>query len=459
MVRKLIPLIFVFSLFIPSQIFPNQIDFVDKNDPNHLNKILVTDPSTISKEQFYQCEFAIISGFSGSGGNYLDEPLIEWLRNAESVFKTKGIKLKDKYDRHFVFADSYLNHEQYEKALKEFRKNKDPSGIELAEWFINNKGIKNGVVKIIEYPGKIQYGASEIAKTENRQFLFMAYFKGPIYRYDKRKKVHAIIYAPNDKYDWCDALAFNGENLVIQLRDNAGTFIFDNTKQEISQLVGAFELDKSQITVFFGPDFYELSDVIIDSLKLSSGRTKIAFTVWDKPKEIFHNLGIADVDGLNKKLLVKEEVENHAWLNDSEIIYKVQGEDRFRIINLEGMVKDSNVKIDFSQNDKIFEIARTRINDFLESKYKEHYGILGGTVTYKIVNYVVSPNKSKIAFLVEGEDGHRKFYPAWYICNYKGESITLIDSPAEYMSSNVVWLSDNEIEYIKDARLWKAVIK
>lgn len=455
-------ILFILLLFlsIPSPSFLNDKEFIDKNDPQHIDKILATDPNTISKEQFYQCEFAIISSYSGSGGHFLDEPLIEWLRKAESSFKARGIKLKDEYHRHFVFADSYFNNQQYEKALEEFRSMKDQEGIELAEWFIHNKGIKNGTVKIKEYQSKIPCTASEITRAGDKNYLFVAYFKGPVYRYNKKNKNHTIIYAPEDKYDWCDALAFNGTELIIKLRDNAGTFIFNNERNEISQLVKAFDIDKTQITVFFGPDFYELSDVIIDNLKLSPGRTKIAFTVRDKSKEVFHNLGIANVDGSDKKLLVKEHVENFAWLSDSEIIYKLQGEKgNFKIINIDGVSKDSNVKVDFSENSEILELAKTRLNEFLETKNPPHYGILGGTVEYEIENLIISPDKNKIAFLIKGEDGHREFYPALYVCDYKGESITLIDKTQMDMSNNVIWLSDNEIEYIKDARLWKAVIR
>ena len=118
------PLLFIITpLLLIScflSIYVYAAEFIDKSDPKHIDKILATDLSTISKELFYQCEFAIMSGFSGSGGYSLDEPLIEWLRRAENVFKSRGIKIKDEYNRHFAFADSYFNHEMYEKALEEF---------------------------------------------------------------------------------------------------------------------------------------------------------------------------------------------------------------------------------------------------------------------------------------------------------------------------------------------------
>lgn len=219
-----------------------------------------------------------------------------------------------------------------------------------------------------------------------------------------------------------------------------------------------FDVAISEVTIFFGPDFYELSEPIINGLKLSPDRTKIAFTVWDKGREIYDNPGIAYLDGSGKKLLIKEEIKNLTWLDDSEIICQLKGDEKFRIFNLGGEGRDSDIKADFTEDLEIPEIAKTRLDDFLKTKYKSHYGVLGGTAEYSVKNHIPSPDKDKIAFLVEGSDGHNEFYPAWYVCTYEGEGITLIDSTARYMGDNAVWLSDNEIAYIKDSRLWKAVI-
>jgi len=198
------------------------------------DKILATNPDTLTLEQFYQYETAIISGFSGSGGNFLGEPEIAWLRAAEKSFNARGVTLKDEENRNFVIANSYLNDEQYEKAFYEFKRAGLQEGAELAEWFINNKGVYDGPLKVVEYAGSIPCGSSETARAENERYLFVAYFKGAIYRYDKLTQKHAIIYAPENKYDWCDKLRFNGETLVIQLRDEAGTHVFNNQTNEIA---------------------------------------------------------------------------------------------------------------------------------------------------------------------------------------------------------------------------------
>ena len=221
-------------LFCSSCSYPRHVRAIDSASPEAIDRILATNPATLIPEQFYQYEFALLAGFSGSGGSFLEEPHIAWLRKAEVAFKARGVQVEDKYDRDFAIADSYFNSHQYEKALDEFRRLKVQSGIELAEWFINNRTLRNaGGVKLIEYDGEIPCDATELTRVENERYVFAAYFKGPIYRYDKLTKKHALIYAPRDKYDWCDKLAFNGKTLIIRLRDDAGMYAFNNERNEL----------------------------------------------------------------------------------------------------------------------------------------------------------------------------------------------------------------------------------
>ena len=201
------------------------------------DKILATDPEQLSEDRFYEYESAIISGFSGSGGYFLGESEIQWILKGESAFETKGINLKNSQFRHKVIGWSYFNSEEYEKALEEFKGINDSGGLALVEWFMNNKRIKNGIVNIKEHDGEISYGASETAMIEDKKYIFVAYFKGPVYRYDKDKTQHALIYAPEFQYDWPEELHFENGRLTIKLRGNAGTFVFNNETNEISQLI------------------------------------------------------------------------------------------------------------------------------------------------------------------------------------------------------------------------------
>jgi len=228
-----------------------------------------------------------------------------------------------------------------------------------------------------------------------------------------------------------------------------------------STLIKTYDIYKKQLAVFFGADFYDLADTVVADLKLSPEGKRIAFTVWDKESNVFHNLGIVNSDGTDKKLLVREDIDDFAWFNKEQIIYKTKKESRIREVDINGVIDDTEAKVDFFPTEAIAisENAKARIHDFQSSKYKGHYGVIGGTVKYEVVNYVLSPVKTKIAFLIEGEDGHDKFYPAWYICDEDGDSITLVDTTLREMSNNVVWLSENKLLYVKDARLWEAEIK
>ena len=102
-------------LFCSSCSYPRHVRAIDPASTEAIDRILATNPAFLSPETFYDYEFAIVRGFSGSGGSFLEEPEIAWLRKAEAAFDAKGINLRDEYGRGFVIADSYVNARQYEK--------------------------------------------------------------------------------------------------------------------------------------------------------------------------------------------------------------------------------------------------------------------------------------------------------------------------------------------------------
>jgi hypothetical protein len=129
---------------------------------------------------------------------------------------------------------------EYKESIEEYRRIGNNFGAEEAEWFLNNGEIKNGTVKIVEYPGEIPWGpvASETAKTEDKQYLFVAYFKGPVYRYDKPKDKHSIIFDAASKYDWVDSLKWDGKRLMMKCRDLSEpgeNYEFNNAKNTLKK--------------------------------------------------------------------------------------------------------------------------------------------------------------------------------------------------------------------------------
>ena len=237
--KKIVVFLMLGILILSSLGFSSKQQIPDKMDIDFDEKIMSLDLSILTPQQFYELEQSIIGLYSGSGGYFLGEQEIAWLRKAEKIFKSKGIKLKDEEYRNFVIADSYFNNDNKDKALEEFKNMDNQQGIELSEWVISNEGITKGKVKIKEYLGKIPCEATELAKTENDRNLFVSYFKGPVYRYDKVNNLHALVYAPDFKYDWCDHLNFKDGKLFIKLRDigqPGAKFVFDNINHTIVAL-------------------------------------------------------------------------------------------------------------------------------------------------------------------------------------------------------------------------------
>lgn len=224
-----------------------------------------------------------------------------------------------------------------------------------------------------------------------------------------------------------------------------------------------YDIALSQVTVLSGPGFYNLYCPKINRLRLSPDKTKIAFDIIDSFCKIFFNLGVVNVDGSDKRLLVRESIDDFVWLNDSEIVYRLSGEehkDKLYAVNMNGSAREHSEGFDFSHRVEIPEIAKTRINRFLKSRYKRHYGSVGGIVNYEVISYAISPDKSRIAFLIMGSDGHFAYWkPKWYVCSFTGENIVGIYRDSREVSEDAVWLSNNELMYVKDSRLWKAVIK
>lgn len=125
-------------------------------------------------------------------------------------------------------------------------------------------------------------------------------------------------------------------------------------------------------------------------------------------------------------------------------------------------------------------VAEERINKLIEHDFKSHSGTLGGTVWYELETYLYSPGKTKIAFIIVGDDGHKAFNPTLFVSDSSGLRITEIDADPSKDSWSVKsdnwvsldeadsdndkimlcgWLSDNEILYGKDNTLWVTTIQ
>jgi len=100
-----------------------------------------------------------------------------------------------------------------------------------------------------------------------------------------------------------------------------------------------------------------------------------------------------------------------------------------------------------------------KLQIYVKDHFKSHPGVLGGTVRYKIASWAYSPDKKRIAFIVNGFDGHKSFYPSLFVAEHTGDNIVRVDSSSEVFCEDIIWVSSNEIVYSKDSILWKATLK
>ncbi len=238
--KKVIFFLIICIGIISTQAFSSEQQIPNKEDADFYKKVMQIDPAILTPQQFYKLEESMISLFSGSGGCFIGKEERDWIRKCVASFNARNIKIKDPLGRDNLVAWSYFNNGDYKTALKEFKKINNQWGIEIAEWFIYNDRGKLGDIKVKEHPGQIPCIATEITRTETDRYIFISYFKGPIYRYDKNKKSHALIYHPS-AYDWCDGLEFRNEKLFIKLRDLGAAkdniFVFDNKNNKIDKLI------------------------------------------------------------------------------------------------------------------------------------------------------------------------------------------------------------------------------
>ena len=146
-----------------------------------------------------------------------------------------------------------------------------------------------------------------------------------------------------------------------------------------------------------------------------------------------------------------------------KVNYKEQDEiiHRFFIVDPNTLQKQeikSFAGFDKQLNPELPKQTELRLKSFLETDFKPHKGILGGTVKYRIVSRVYSPDKSKIAFMIKGEDGHTVFNPSLLIFDVKKNAITKIDSTPHDTCKDIVWISDNEIVYAKESSVYISYI-
>jgi hypothetical protein len=88
---------------------------------------------------------------------------------------------------------------------------------------------KGGIVRINEFPGKIPKGGSINCEVEDAEFIWISFFKGGVFAYNKKRNVHFVVWVPDSPYDATGELT-SGEQYLWLGEPGNGAQIFD--KQE-----------------------------------------------------------------------------------------------------------------------------------------------------------------------------------------------------------------------------------
>jgi len=213
-------------------------------------QILRLDPATLSAAQFYECERAILAEGLRPDGFFLGEDEVLWMKKALAAFEARGIPLREHaVPRGVIFADSYFHLKDYEKARAEYRESGNDAEAEKMEWYLANEEVRDGPLQLQTHPGDIRFSGIETARAEDERYLFTAYFKGPVYRYDKVRQEHAVIWYPADASDWSDSLEWNGENLLIGMGKNRRLMFSNRTRN-----LGPFSASRTAVPSSRAPE-------------------------------------------------------------------------------------------------------------------------------------------------------------------------------------------------------------
>ena len=193
------------------------------------------DPTSASAIEARVYFDRIVSASSGSGGYFLGAQEIAWLERLDDSLTARHIDgtgvQQMRREMHSAFADSYFHEDRLEKALTEYSRARDQYGIEDIVWRLRNRRGPSARVQITEYAGPVPEGGAIAATAENKRFKFIAYFKGPVFRYDKASRRHAVLLAPVDHYGWSDSLRLTGRTLRMTFANGSSAINFDNVNR------------------------------------------------------------------------------------------------------------------------------------------------------------------------------------------------------------------------------------
>jgi hypothetical protein len=139
-------------------------------------------------------------------------------------------KFRRKLIKYAVTQDFLL-----ESELPDYNKSK----FAAQRWHKENGNRIIGKIKTYRYEGEPNYyGIDPIAISDTEHIRWVSYFKGPLFRYDKRENNHYVVYSPVSVYEWAKSLLGVGKGLFFSCHCLSGLNYYEDKNRTLHRFCG-----------------------------------------------------------------------------------------------------------------------------------------------------------------------------------------------------------------------------
>ena len=206
------------------------------------NQIFTVDD--IEGNGTYSVTFSEESWGSGLGSRHLYSysAATQKLSTVEESYNYSNSAAPDYEPEIITDGDENFRHRFIEFATqKGFLKEMELPDFDDPKWAVyrwhydNVKWFVQGKVNVHRYDGLPVYGDGSKEELETERTKWIAYFKGPLFKVDKERNKHYIVYSPLNRYEWAKTMVGNDEVLFYGCHCVSGLFLYRESDQTITR--------------------------------------------------------------------------------------------------------------------------------------------------------------------------------------------------------------------------------
>lgn len=191
-----------------------------------------------------------------ASGEYSEPSLSTEISDNSSQKEGLSVWLRQKAKELILY---YEEENSYDKAVRDWIRS-------------NGKGFYKGKVKIYEFPGKIpESGASIGCKVDDGEFIWLSYFKGALFGYNKSRDVYFVVYVPWTAYDWIRSMVSGKQYLWLKEHSEGNRILAFHKRAQTLEVISTPEsyvgdLQVKDSTLYLGdirltlPDYINVED-------------------------------------------------------------------------------------------------------------------------------------------------------------------------------------------------------